>query len=115
MSLFILPQRELNTESFNVENDDDFVYMLEQTLGYEVAKYCEGLVNASIEADEFWEMYSKENEKRNKLDDENLNLKADVEELKNENEQLKLELEKLKQQFKSSLVVGHSFVFNIKE
>jgi hypothetical protein len=53
MEMIQIPQKEIQSEMFCIDNDYDFADMLEKLLGYEVGQYARKLAIAFEEADAY--------------------------------------------------------------
>ena len=51
MEMIQIPQKEIQSEMFCIDNDYDFADMLEKLLGYEVGQYARDLAKGFEEAD----------------------------------------------------------------
>ena len=70
MEMINVSRKEIENEMFLIDTEDDFVYMIEKTLGSEAGRYARQLVEEAISADEYFKEICDYEKEVDKLTDE---------------------------------------------
>jgi len=84
MEMINVSRKEIDEEMFLIDTEDDFVYMIEKTLGSEAGRYARQLVEDAISADEYYDEIQKYDAEIEKYDKEIEDLSTRITELQDE-------------------------------
>ena len=86
MEMIQIPQKEIQSEMFCVNNIYDFIYMIDKLLGSQASNYLAEATQYYVDADEenemLWKNYYELRDENDLLEGDKENLQAEIKELK---------------------------------